>query len=936
MDPISVTCPGCQKRYTTPPSDKKRSFVCSVCQEVIVIPALAVAAAAGQERPPDVDDLQIPGYRIDKVLGHGGMGSVYLATQLSLSRPVAIKVLPEQLSDDAAYIARFLAEAHTTAKLQHDNIIRAIDRGNVKARYFLVMEYAAGETVAQRIARTNTLPEREVLSIARQVAEGLRHAALLGFIHCDIKPSNLIVSPDGRVKICDLGLTRAAQSDPGLTTSGRIVCSLAYASPEALRGGDLDARSDIYSLGATIYEMVTGRRPFTAKSRTAMARQQLQDPPELPRKLNPGLSEGLQRLILKMLAMEPSGRHKDYDELINDLDGLTGVRKQAPKKREIPKAAGNRKLQVGIIAGVMAVLAILAGIIHYTTRKQPAPPIPMSKRPTPAIETVRQAQPQPPQPDDTGKTLIEQKPDPDPTPKMVSKEYRDKLDLYIWTLNLSGVAAAYCDRMSKTKDATELRDNMRRVEQEMRDFVASLKEQGESPYLNDYIHATDTILFFDKTKLDGASKDHEARVLGQFVASVKAGSRARVCGIRNGETFEFDIRFDQRPKDLMAIVKVADLIPAGDPAIVLKEASVPAPKSVPPSIKNVADRTHLNTKTLLLEGWRQRDSDFARGIVLFLELPESTLDEEARSALAKHFEKYDPEKPLKAEQHAAAAKELFDSAKGFSEKPSGRMLDLIALGHLGEACRDGIAPGKAVAETRGLSLSADGKLWGTNENLALYKSKTSVDEAEKAVLSGSYPIVYVGADYLLRTVVKENSGHQKLYYLLIKAAKKGDAKSQEHLQSMAADLKEFSICKACTEGKISCPKCNGAGETKIPGCATCNGSGRIEARVGFMNSVSKVCTECGNRGGIKQHGGRKKCGDCSQTDHTVKCSPCKGTGWPEKIAGASMFLREKPCDACGSTGMRFRRVALACQKCMATGCVIIRFVPPRPVKPPKE
>ncbi len=265
---------------------------------------------------------RIPGYRIIRKLGAGAMATVYLASQLSLDRMVAIKVLPRKYSDNADFIARFQKEGRAAAKLNDPNIVAAYDVGNSGEHHYFVMEYVDGETVHDRIAANKRFDEREAISVARQVASALRHAHERGFIHRDIKPKNIMMTRDGVVKLADLGLARAlSDKEAAEAEAGRAFGTPFYISPEQIRGKvDIGPQADIYGLGATLYHMITGSVPFTGKNPSEVMHRHLKDPLVAPDEINPSISSGLAQVVEMMMAKDPSDRYRNAAELIEDLD----------------------------------------------------------------------------------------------------------------------------------------------------------------------------------------------------------------------------------------------------------------------------------------------------------------------------------------------------------------------------------------------------------------------------------------------------------------------------------------------------------------------------------------------------------------------------------------------------------------------------------------
>lgn len=244
----------------------------------------------------------IPGYELLEVLGRGGMGTVYKARQIRLDRPVAVKILNPALGEDREYVARFLKEARLAARLNHPNIVQAVDCGEAEGRYYFVMEFIEGVSLEDELSRRGSLPEREALEIVGQVAEALAHAWERGIVHRDIKPSNIMVTHKRTAKLCDLGLCRNVSEGKSLTLTGMVHCTPAYASPEQAMGEkNLDTRSDVYSLGVTLYELVTGTLPFRAESPGEFFLKHVNERPVPPILRNRKLSPATSYLILQMM-----------------------------------------------------------------------------------------------------------------------------------------------------------------------------------------------------------------------------------------------------------------------------------------------------------------------------------------------------------------------------------------------------------------------------------------------------------------------------------------------------------------------------------------------------------------------------------------------------------------------------------------------------------
>ncbi len=267
---------------------------------------------------------QIPGYKIVGKLGAGAMAVVYKARQLSLNRMVAIKILPKRFSENPEYVERFYKEGQAAGKLNHHNIVRAIDVGEAGGYHYFVMEYVEGKTIADDLVAGNVFEEAEALDIIIQVANALGHAHACGLIHRDVKPKNIMISTDGTVKLADMGLARetsdieAAQSE-----AGKAYGTPYYIAPEQIRGKiDIDGRADIYGLGATLYHMLTGRVPFMAEDSADVMRKHLREKLIPPDHINTSLSAGVSEVIEIMMAKRKEKRYNDIEELLTDLEAL--------------------------------------------------------------------------------------------------------------------------------------------------------------------------------------------------------------------------------------------------------------------------------------------------------------------------------------------------------------------------------------------------------------------------------------------------------------------------------------------------------------------------------------------------------------------------------------------------------------------------------------
>jgi serine/threonine-protein kinase len=257
-------------------------------------------------------------YRLERKLGSGGMADVWLAEDTELGRKVAVKILHERYANDDQFVERFRREATHAAGLSHPNIVSIHDRGAVDGSYFIVMEYVEGRTLKELIVTRGPCPVPIAISYTRQVLAALRYAHRNGIIHRDIKPHNVIVDREGRVKVADFGIARAGASQ--MTEAGSIIGTAQYLSPEQARGAPVDESSDLYSTGIVLYELLTGAVPFTGESPVEIAMKHLSQTPEPPSHLRPEVPHDLDLTVLRALAKEPADRYRTAAEMDRDLE----------------------------------------------------------------------------------------------------------------------------------------------------------------------------------------------------------------------------------------------------------------------------------------------------------------------------------------------------------------------------------------------------------------------------------------------------------------------------------------------------------------------------------------------------------------------------------------------------------------------------------------
>lgn len=257
-------------------------------------------------------------YTILEHIGGGGMADVYRAHDKLLDRSVAVKILRSQFTNDDEFVTRFRREAQAAAKLSHPNIVNMYDVGCDDETYYIVMEYISGETLKEKIQANGPLPVELAIRISLEIAEALEHAHQNNLIHCDIKPHNILVTRSGRIKVTDFGIARAVTSAT-MTHTGTIIGSVHYFSPEQAKGSAIGAKSDIYSLGVVLYEMLTGTVPFVGETPVSIALKHLQEEPKPLRDINPSIPPLAEAVVLKAMAKEPEARFANITEMIEDL-----------------------------------------------------------------------------------------------------------------------------------------------------------------------------------------------------------------------------------------------------------------------------------------------------------------------------------------------------------------------------------------------------------------------------------------------------------------------------------------------------------------------------------------------------------------------------------------------------------------------------------------
>ena len=277
-------------------------------------------------------------YQLLQTIGTGGMAVVYRARDMMLERPVAIKVLRQDFSTNEGFRERFRLEAKAAANLSHPNIVTVHDFGFDGDRLYLVMEYVPGTDLKTIIKERIRLPYRESVRLIIQAASGIGYAHRAGIIHCDVKPHNMLVSPDQRLKVTDFGIARAIASILPEEKHDIVWGSPLYFSPEQASGIAPSAASDVYSLGIVLYELITGRLPFNHNDPTELARLHREGIPVPPRRLNSEVPDALDQIIMKVLSKEPSSRYRTADQLGRVLENFLNA-STIPTPNAIPNSA---------------------------------------------------------------------------------------------------------------------------------------------------------------------------------------------------------------------------------------------------------------------------------------------------------------------------------------------------------------------------------------------------------------------------------------------------------------------------------------------------------------------------------------------------------------------------------------------------------------------
>jgi serine/threonine protein kinase/formylglycine-generating enzyme required for sulfatase activity len=391
MSSINITCPKCDHQIEAAGTLGGGTLQCPECGKIVLVPM-----------PGIEEGMQIGDFIVEKKLGAGAMGEVWLAHQVSMDRKIALKILSPTLSKNHDFISRFSQEVKTAGKLHHQNIVTAYIAGVEDDIHYLAIEYIEGEELEEKFKRKVKLEEKEALGYIRGIAEALKYAwNKFSILHRDIKPSNIMIDSDGTPKLMDMGISKSLNEQSGLTMTGTVVGTPYYMSPEQGVGDkNIDFHSDLYSLGATLYHLVTGTLPYDADTTMAILSQHITSPFPDPRERDPELSQECVALLEIMMAKKPENRQETWDDLLRDIDlvidkkmpltkrpntGQTMIGEANASERQTSpdaKTMGDRSNKKWWIAGAVGVV-VIAGVLLGMFIK---PPITASQLPPDLIE----------------------------------------------------------------------------------------------------------------------------------------------------------------------------------------------------------------------------------------------------------------------------------------------------------------------------------------------------------------------------------------------------------------------------------------------------------------------------------------------------------------------------------------------------------------------
>ena len=358
-----ISCKSCKTQTGAGSLDPREPFLCPSCGEILpetdtTLDAFGTMVSETTDAPAATGLLgtRIAGCKIERKIGEGGMGAVYKGTHEHLNREVAVKVLPEYHLNRPGFAERFLRESRSAAKILHPNIVQVMDAGVEGKTHYIIMEFVEGKSLEEILDEKGRLPIQEALRYVRDAARGLKEAWDHGVIHRDIKPDNIRISKKGVAKVADFGLAKDLESTLKISLTGAVMGTPLYMSPEQARGEKVDFRSDIYSLGATLYHLLVGKPPFKGASALVVMQKHTEEDPKPITTTIEECPPEVEKLVQKMMAKSPDDRFASYGELIEAMDEILGSAATVTDGAQAP--AGSGKKAVGIIAAAAIVLAI--------------------------------------------------------------------------------------------------------------------------------------------------------------------------------------------------------------------------------------------------------------------------------------------------------------------------------------------------------------------------------------------------------------------------------------------------------------------------------------------------------------------------------------------------------------------------------------------------
>jgi serine/threonine protein kinase len=365
---IKFRCPHCFRKIAADNEHGGTKINCPSCDRSMKIPAASFSI--GKE---------IEGFVIEQWLGNGAMGEVYLARQTAMDRLIAIKIMTKEKMTAEDDSKRFVREVQTLAKLNHPNIVSAISAGNFEQGSYLAMTYINGSTIEDKILNDGPMNEKEACRCCEAVADALKYSwDNYKILHRDVKPANFMIDEAGTIHLMDMGIAKSMDNDAQITMAGIVMGTPYYMSPEQAAAEKLDQRSDIYSLGASLYQMMTGVPPYNKGNPMQIMAQKLDHPPEDPQSVNPRISDRMNSVIKKFMAINLDKRVQNWNEALSLLKKSTEKKQASPKKMHVKAAnaevagriiSSSRKKSSPLLKIIAIILSLAAIIIFFLIKE---------------------------------------------------------------------------------------------------------------------------------------------------------------------------------------------------------------------------------------------------------------------------------------------------------------------------------------------------------------------------------------------------------------------------------------------------------------------------------------------------------------------------------------------------------------------------------------